>query len=95
MFLIYAVIVLVEFISGMIAAHAFSDHADWPEPVILFLIFLVVGFITSTKIMFFIVKMSRNIWSELPEEEADLGISLMDREVAGGWFDRWRPDLNF
>ena len=70
----------------MIAAHAFSDYTDWPKPVILFLIFLVVGFITSIKIMFFIVKMSRNTWSELPEEEGDLGISLMDREVAGEWF---------
>ena len=31
-------------------------------------------------------------WSVLPEEEKNRAITTMDRYVAGGWFDKCRPD---
>ena len=41
------------------------------------------------------VKMSHTRWSVLSEEEDRGNVTLMDREVAAGWFDKWRPDLDF
>ena len=39
--------------------------------------------------------MSHISWSSLPEEEADRSITFMDRQVADGWFDICRPDLDY
>ena len=43
-------------------------------------------------ILVFMIKMSRARWSKIPEEEADRKTTMMDREVAAGWFDKTRLD---
>lgn len=50
---------------------------------------------TSLFMMIYMVKMSHNTWSVLPDEQERTEVTLMDREVAAGWFDKVRPDANF
>ena len=51
--------------------------------------------VTSLFILAFMVKMSHTPWSQLPDEQGQSNVTLMDREVAGGWLDEWRPDHSF
>lgn len=60
------------------------------------IVFTMLTFLTTSFILGFLIKMSRAVWShELPEEEQNGKTSMMDREVAGGWFDTTRLDLEF
>ena len=57
-------------------------------------LFTVTSSMATMFILVFMIKMSRAVWSELPEEEMDRKTTMMDREVAAGWFDKTRLDLS-
>ena len=62
----------------------------------LLIIFTTLTFLATSFILAFMIKMSRAVWSsDLPEEEMNGKTSMMDREVAGGWFDRTKLDTNY
>ena len=62
----------------------------------LMIVFTMLTFLTTAFILGFLIKMSRAVWSqELPEEEHNGKTSMMDREVAGGWYDFLSLDINF
>ena len=72
-----------------------SNDGKWVLVNISYILFTISSFLATMFILIFMVKMSRAIWSELPDEEKSRKTSMMDREVAGGWFDKTRLDLDY
>ena len=72
-----------------------SNEGKWVLVNISNILFTIFSFLATMFILIFMVKMSRAKWSELPDEEKSRRTTMMDREVADGWFDKTRLDLDY
>ena len=72
-----------------------SNEGKWVLVNISNILFTIFSFLATMFILIFMVKMSRAMWSELPDEEKSRRTTMMDREVADGWFDKTRLDLDY
>ena len=70
-----------------------EDETKWELRNVWLTLFTVTSSLATMFILIFMIKMSRAVWSELPVEEMSRKTTMMDREVAAGWFDKTRLDL--